>query len=271
MKLSKYRLRREICNLKTLEEARNIIDECDKQIVEAFEKRMKAVLDVLAYKKDHKLPIFQPEREHQIFEKINSYLENDKFSNELDLLYRQVLKISKRMQAQDLFPFNIVLIGFMGSGKTSVGKKLSALLEMDYIDTDDLIIKNSKLSVNEIFSRYGEDYFRDLEAQTVKNLQEVKYSIISCGGGIVLNPENIESLKSGGKIIWLKASPQENYNRLLGDTTRPLFQNNLSIDYLTKMLEGRLALYQAASDISIDTDGKNVDEIAMEVIEKLVE
>lgn len=256
--------------MKDLEDARRIIDECDKKLVEAFEHRLATVLDVLQYKKDHKLPIFQPEREEDVLKKVTSYLKDDIFSSELSLLYNQIFKISRKLQSQSLFPFNIVLIGFMGSGKTSVGTDLSTLLEMQLIDTDDIIIENSGISVNEIFNAYGEVGFRRLETEAIESLRNRENTIISCGGGVVLNPENIDLLKNNGRIVWLKVSPEETYKRLLGDTSRPLLKNNFSLERLSEILESRLPLYKNASDITIDTDGKSVQEVAKEVIEKLL-
>lgn len=253
-----------------LEDARNIIDDCDKKLVEIFEQRLKAVLDVLEYKKEHKLPIFQPERERDIFKKVNSYLKHDKFSDELELLYHQILKISRKLQSKHLFPFNIVLIGFMGSGKTSVGTELSTLLEMDYIDTDDVIVENSGTSINEIFSIYGETEFRRLETQAIKGLQDTRNTIISCGGGVVLNPENIDLLKNNGRVVWLGVSPQEAFSRLSGDNNRPLLKDNFTVEKLSQILESRLPLYKDAGDVIIDTDKKDVQEIAKEIIEKLL-
>ena len=254
-----------------LENIRIIIDDYDKKLVEIFEQRLEAVLDVLEYKREHKLPIFQPKREQAIFRKINSYLKHDEFSDELESLYRKILKISKKLQSKHLFPFNIVLIGFMGSGKTSVGTKLSTLLEMDYTDTDDIIVKNSGISINEIFNIYGETGFRKLETEAIESLQDIKNTIISCGGGIILNPENIDLLKNNGKLIWLKVSPEEAYNRLLGDDSRPLLKDSFTLEELSRILGERLPLYENAGDIVIDTDKKDVQEIAKEIIEKLLD
>lgn len=257
--------------MENLKDIRNIIDDCDKRLVEVFEQRLKAVLDVLEYKREHKLPIFQPEREQDVLKKINSYLEHDEFSEELELLYNQILKISRKLQSKYLFPFNIVLVGFMGSGKTSVGTELSTLLEMDYIDTDDIIVKDSGISINEIFNAYGEAEFRKLERKTIEGLKDTKNTIISCGGGVVLDSTNIELLRDNGKIVWLKVSPGEILNRLLDDDSRPLLKDSFTLKGLSEILKNRLPLYENAGDIIIDTDKKDVREIAEEIIEKLLE
>ena len=257
--------------MKNLKDIRNIIDDCDKRLVEIFEQRLKAVLDVIEYKRENKLPIFQPEREQDVLKKVNSYLKHDEFFGELELLYNQILKISKKLQSRYLFPFNIVLIGFMGSGKTSVGTELSTLLEMNYIDTDDKIVENFGISINEIFDTYGEAEFRKLERRAIEDLKGTKNTIISCGGGVVLDPINIELLRNVGKIVWLKVSPEEVLNRLSNDDSRPLLKDKFTLKGLSEILENRLPLYENAGDIIIDTNKKDVQKIAREIIEKLLE
>jgi len=257
--------------LENLRDIRNIIDDCDKRLVEVFEQRLKAVLDVIEYKRENKLPIFQPEREQDVLKKVNSYLKHDEFFGELELLYNQILKISKKLQSRYLFPFNIVLIGFMGSGKTSVGTELSTLLEMNYIDTDDKIVENFGISINEIFDTYGEAEFRKLERRAIEDLKGTKNTIISCGGGVVLDPINIELLRNVGKIVWLKVSPEEVLNRLSNDDSRPLLKDKFTLKGLSEILENRLPLYENAGDIIIDTNKKDVQKIAREIIEKLLE
>lgn len=255
--------------MKDLEDLRDIIDDCDKRIVEAFEERLLAVLDILEYKKENKLPIFQPEREKLVLKKVNSYLKSKNYSNELESLYTDILKSSRKMQSKRLFDYNVVLIGFMGCGKTSIGKELSRLLEMDFIDTDDLIVKNSGLYISEIFDDYGEIGFRKIEKETIEGLLDVNNSIISCGGGVVLDSCNMEILKLNGKVIWLKASPEELYERLRGTTNRPLLQDNITVPRLTEILKTRIELYNTYSDIHVDTDGKGIEDLALEIIDKL--
>ncbi len=257
--------------LKKLEYIRNVIDDCDKKLVEVFERRLQAVLDVLKYKKKHGLPIFHPKREQEILNKVDSHLKNNEFTDEVKLLYRQILKISRKLQSQHLFPTNIVLIGFMGSGKTSVGTTLAALLEMNYIDTDNIIVEDFGTSVNEIFGTYGEARFRKLETEAIRGLKDVKNTVISCGGGVILNPENIELLKNNGTVVWLKVSPEEAYERLLDDSSRPLLENVFTMKKMSEILESRLPLYENSGDIAISTDGREIQEIAEEIIEKLLE
>lgn len=256
--------------MQNLDDIRKVIDECDKDLVKIFEKRLGAVVDVLEYKRRNNLPILQSNREEDVLKKVKSYLDNPQFENELEGLYSHILKISRQLQSKRLFPLNIVLIGFMGSGKTSVGEELSKLLEMDFVDTDKMIVKKTGLTINEIFETHGEDYFRKLEMETIKDLQSKNNTIISCGGGVVLNPDNIGSLKENGNIIWLKATPNEIYNRISHDRTRPLLKDKFTLNHLDEALELRLPLYEISKDIEIDTNGKSIDEICEEIILKLI-
>lgn len=252
--------------MKNLDDIREIIDECDKDLVEIFEKRLGAVLDVLEYKKANNLPILQANREDEVLKKVKSYLNNPEFEPQLEGLYSHILKTSRQLQSKKLFPFNIVLIGFMGSGKTSVGQELSKLLEMDFIDTDNLIIEKTGMTINEIFQSQGEDYFRGLETETIKDLRSRTNTIISCGGGVVLNSENIRNLQENGKLIWLKARPEEIHKRISHDKTRPLLGDGFGMEELRAKLQLRLGLYEDCNDIEVDTDGKTVYEICEEIV-----
>lgn len=257
-------------DLKNLDDIRKVIDDCDRDLVRIFEKRLLAVSHVLEYKRQNNLPILQSGREEEVLKKVKSYLDNPEFDGELESLYSQILKISRKFQSKKLFPFNIVLIGFMGSGKTTVGQQLSRSLEMEYIDTDNLIVEKLGITINEIFETHGEAYFRKLEMETVKSLETYRNTVISCGGGVVLDPENIKNLKQHGNLIWLQARPEEIYNRISHDKTRPLLKENFTVDYLKETLEPRLALYSNSHDIKIETDGKSIEEICNEIIEKLI-
>ncbi len=255
----------------TLKELRETIDEWDKKLVMAFEERLKAVLSVAVYKREHRLSILQPEREKQVLERVKSYLKEEQFSAQLELLYNQILKSSRKTQLTQLFPFNIVLIGFMGSGKTSVGKELATLLEMDYLDTDELIIEKAQMSVNEIFNTYGESGFRKLEKEIIAGLKGTKNKVIACGGGAVLEAENAKVLKHIGKLVWLQASGESIYNRLSGDIARPLLKSNSTKEGLAELLQHRLPIYEKICDFKVNTNDKDIAEVASEVIVKLLE
>jgi len=162
---------------------------------------------------------------------------------------------------------NIVLIGLMGSGKTTVGKLLAQKLNKKFIDTDEYIENEEKITINEIFSRFGETCFRNLETDTVKKICLSDNQIISTGGGIVEKPENIKILKKKGIVFYLYAPVDELYSRIKNEKNRPLLNNDAPKWALEKLFHKREKLYELC-DFKIDTTGKNVEEITQEIIEK---
>lgn len=163
---------------------------------------------------------------------------------------------------------NIVLIGFMGSGKTVVAKRLSKILKRKIIDTDTLIEKKQKIKIKKIFQLYGEEYFRSLESDVVKFVANQKNKIISTGGGIIKNPQNIKNLKKNGIIVYLKNKFKTSLKRLKYKKDRPLF-NVVDIKRTKQLFNRRLKLYKKAADIIIKTDEKKIIEVADEIIEKV--
>ena len=160
---------------------------------------------------------------------------------------------------------NIILIGFMGSGKSSVSHHLSYTLKMQEIDTDKYISDEQKMSIPEIFSQKGEEYFRDLETNLLKNLQNKNSLIISCGGGMPLREENQKLLKTLGTVFLLTASPETTFNRVKNNNNRPLLNDNMNLEYITKMIESRKDKYLKTADFVIDTDNKTISEICNEI------
>ncbi len=157
----------------------------------------------------------------------------------------------------------LILIGFMGSGKTTVGQFLAKKLNLELIEMDDLIIKKAGKSIKKIFNEDGEAQFRELETQVSKSLMNKNDCVISTGGGIVMNKINIDFLKNNGKIIFLKASFFEIEKRLIGDNLRPLFKNKKSAK---KIFNIRQKLYEECADLIVDTDEKSVEKISYEII-----
>ena len=145
---------------------------------------------------------------------------------------------------------NIILCGFMASGKTSVAKALSKELAYPYIDTDELIVKESKMSIPEIFDKYGEDYFRDLEFDTANKLKYFNNTIISTGGGMLTFDRNVEVLKEVGTIIHIKREFDDIYQSLLKDKTRPLAQQKTK-EELKDLYKKRLDKYIFVSDYTV--------------------
>ena len=142
---------------------------------------------------------------------------------------------------------NIVIVGFMGTGKTTYGKKLAIQKNMPFIDTDDLIVERTGLSIPEIFSQKGEEWFRAIEAQICHSLLKYENTIIATGGGIILSESNRNILRQLGEIVYLEASVDEIYTRISNDTevTRPLLKTQNPKESIRKLLEARRPLYES--------------------------
>lgn len=163
---------------------------------------------------------------------------------------------------------NIILIGFMGSGKTSVGIKLSYQMKRIMIDTDKWIEQKQKMSVSEIFAAFGEEEFRRMETRCLERLMEcADHQIISAGGGLPMRKENHPLLKELGKVFYLRVSPETVYERLKNDTTRPLLQVENPKERIRTLLLDRGPVYEACADVIIDVSELSFDEILENVLE----
>ena len=163
---------------------------------------------------------------------------------------------------------NLILIGFMGSGKTSVGLKLSYRLHTPVEDTDKIIEAREGCSISSIFAGQGESAFRMMETALLKELCERTYKrIYSVGGGTPIREENRELLKNLGTVIYLRVRPETVYNRLKHDTTRPLLQCENPLERIRELLESRKDAYESCADIIVDVDDYNTDQV-LELIEK---
>ena len=167
---------------------------------------------------------------------------------------------------------NVILIGFMGSGKTTLGVRLSYKMRKPFIDTDKYIENKQKMSVSDIFANKGEPFFRDLETKALKVLiEENTQYVISVGGGLPVKKENRKLLKELGTVIYLKVSAGELYERLKGDTERPLLQCEDPKQRIEELLAAREAFYTDAAHIVIDGDGKGIDTVLEEILSRLEE
>ena len=161
----------------------------------------------------------------------------------------------------------LVLIGFMGSGKTTVGLKLSYLLHVPVEDTDKWIVRREGCSISEIFAREGEAAFREKETELLRELAEKPFRrILSAGGGTPLRPENQELLRKCGTVVYLRAKPETIFERLKGDVTRPLLQCEDPLAKIQELLEMRRERYEACADIIIDVDEMNEEDVAQEIV-----
>lgn len=157
---------------------------------------------------------------------------------------------------------NIILTGFMGSGKSTVGIRLSYRLKCVVEDTDKRIEREQGRTVNEIFGTEGEAYFRNLETECLKKmLSEPGNRIISVGGGLPVREENRKLLKELGTVVYLRISPEKAYERLKEDDTRPLLKGEDPLGKIRKLMQEREPVYAEAADITVDVDDKDMEEI----------
>lgn len=164
---------------------------------------------------------------------------------------------------------NIVLVGFMGCGKSTIGRELHQALGYPLFDTDQVIEEQTGKNIPEIFAQDGEDSFRQLETRLLENLilQETSHSIISTGGGIVTRPENIPLLRKLGFVVWLCCSPEVIFERTSRNNNRPLLQCDKPMEVIRKLLSERDPAYQDASHLKIKNSNLEIDEITCGILE----
>lgn len=166
---------------------------------------------------------------------------------------------------------HIFLIGFMGAGKSTVAFRLQKELQMELCEMDQMIVEQQGMSINDIFERFGEEHFRELETQLVRELQQHAPSVVSCGGGAVMREENVAYMKECGRIILLTATPETIYERVKHSKNRPILNGNMNVDFIRGLMEKRRSRYEAVADISVATDGREIGEICQEIISRTSE
>jgi shikimate kinase len=168
---------------------------------------------------------------------------------------------------------NLFLIGYRCTGKSSVGKLLSAKLGWPFIDTDSLVVSENGMSIREIVLSRGWEVFRRLEHTALQQVCTIDRRVVATGGGIVLDADNVELMKKSGKIIWLRASPKTIRVRMVQDQAsaalRPALTSTDSISEIEETLTQRAPLYQHAMEFSVDTDNVRLDAIVDFIIENL--
>jgi len=147
---------------------------------------------------------------------------------------------------------NLVLVGFMGSGKSSVGRILSAMTGFSLVDTDTLAAKEAGMSIPEIFQRHGEEHFRKIETEVLRNLVGRLGLVVATGGGIAVSPENRDLLRQIGPVFWLDAETEQLHQRVK-NSRRPLLQTKNPRQTLEDLYQSREPLYRAVSDTRIDS------------------
>lgn len=165
---------------------------------------------------------------------------------------------------------NIVLIGYRGTGKTSVGKKLAEKLDRRLVGTDELIIKKAGMSIPKIVKNHGWDAFRNIESEVAEEVDKMDDCIIDAGGGIILRKINVKNLKRKGMLILLKADIETIINRIKDDKERPSLTGSQSFtEEVEEILKKRSKKYEKAADYVIDTTRLTVDEVADRIINYL--
>ena len=163
---------------------------------------------------------------------------------------------------------NVILTGFMGTGKSTVGQILAQRLGFRYADLDALIVERAGLPINDIFARYGEPHFRALETETIRDVISHEGVVVSTGGGAVISAVNRELLHAAGAMINLYATVEEVCDRLRDDCERPLLKEGRSRERVSAMMAEREPFY-ADADLRIDTTGKTVEDVVAEIVKFL--
>ncbi len=252
-----------------LEILRESLGQCDEIILDALLMRNRIVEDIMAYKETNDIPILQPEQEAKQKEWLERRMADRRHKAEVEDVFGSIIQNSKKIQARKLFNYNIVLIGFMGAGKSTISEFLKTAFAMDVIEMDQIIAERESMSISDIFEVYGEQYFRDLETNLLIEMQSRTNVVISCGGGTPMRECNVVEMKKNGRVVLLTAKPETILDRVKDSHDRPLIENNKTVSFISELMEKRREKYEAAADIVIETDGKDELQICEELIHRL--
>jgi shikimate kinase len=164
---------------------------------------------------------------------------------------------------------NLVLVGFMGSGKSSVGREIARRWGFRFIDTDTTIRHKYRKSIPDIFATFGEPFFRDEENKALQELQASQEAVIATGGGIILQPRNHPLLRTLGVVVWLTASEETIWERVSRNQNRPLLRTNDPRTTIRHLMSTRYPLYGAVADITVETTGLTHQEVADQAVAAL--
>lgn len=164
---------------------------------------------------------------------------------------------------------NVVLVGFMGCGKTTIGKKLAKACGYEFIDMDVEIERRENMKITEIFEKFGEAAFRSMETELCKQLSQREGCVIATGGGVIKNEENMRLLKINGSVLYIKASPEHIYKNVKNDSSRPLLKGGDRLERIKTLMEERRPMYEGRSDITVDITGMGAQRAAALIKETL--
>ena len=235
---------------------------CDDKIIDALVERSSIIEKIMAYKEEYGMPILQPHQEEKQKRRLEEKLKENKYKEEIFDVFGCILRNSKRIQARKLFDYNIVLIGFMGAGKSTISDYLSTMFDMDIVEMDQVIAEREEMSIPDI---------RDLETNLLIEMQSHKNAVISCGGGAALRERNVAEMKKNGRVVLLTATPETIFERVKDSNDRPVLNGRKNVKGISELMEQRREKYEAAADIVINTDDKTVLQICEELVQRLQE
>lgn len=257
--------------MEELELLKKKIRQCDTEMLEILFARNELTEKLTECKKKQGLPFFQREQEMELRNWLKKETEGRPHKQEVEDVFFNIYKGSKKIQAEKLLDQNIFLIGFMGCGKSTVADFLNRELGMEVIEMDQIIAQREGMSISDIFEVHGEAYFRDLETRLLREMQGRKRVVISCGGGTPMRECNVAEMKKSGCTVLLTARPETVLERTKDNHDRPLLEKNKSVEFIAELMEKRRDKYEAAADIIIETDGKNKKEICEELVRRVSE
>lgn len=202
------------------------------------------------------------------------YRRSDVKTSQKTVLWRykmQYTETFKEIRTQSGYPYNIFIVGFMGTGKTTLSGFLKKHTGIEELDMDSTIEKQQGMTISKIFEEKGEPYFRSLETKLLVELQSKSGLLVSCGGGVVLREENVAEMKKSGLVVLLTAKPETILERVKNNDDRPLLRGNKNVPFIENLLNQRMPKYMAAADLIVETDGRKKEDIAEELCRKLLE
>ncbi len=161
------------------------------------------------------------------------------------------------------------MIGFMGSGKSSVSLQLGDMTGLPKAEMDQILTDREEMTIAEIFANKGEPYFREQETELLREFGTTGPQIISCGGGVVMKEENVQIMRKSGTIVCLAATPDVIYERVKDSRERPLLNGNMNVEYIAELMEARRPFYEKAADITIETSHMRIDKVAEAILEAI--